>query len=273
MLVQWNSHPEALGSKNTLITADFPYETIRYLKDRYQCPIAYYSGAVGGLMAPPDNIFHDEHGNVLREGDFAYAEAYGRAVAQLAIKANDGAAPISLTPFRIAASPIAVQVKNPLYRAASVAGVVRRSRVKWTGDFDKADVPTDRHTDRESMCVRTEVGYLRLGELSVACIPGEIYPELVYGKFQEPPDPNADFPNAPLEKTVLQLLPDDRWLLFGLANDELGYIIPKRQWDQQPPYAYGRKKSQYGEINSCGSHIAPIIMEALERRIAEIKVE
>ena len=271
LLVQWNSHPEALGSKNTLITADFPYETIRRLKETYQCPIAYYTGAVGGLMAPPDNIFMDAEGNVLREGDFAYAEAYGRAVADLAVKANDATKPIMLTPFRIAASPIAVQVQNPLYRAASVAGVVRRDRVKWVGDFDKADVPTDRGTKRDSMCVRTEVGYLKLGELSVACIPGEIYPELVYGKFQDPPEPNADFPNAPLEKHVEQLLPDKKLLLFGLANDELGYIIPKRQWDQKPPYAYGRKKSQYGEVNSCGDHIAPLIMEALERRVAEIQ--
>ncbi|MCH5372356.1 MAG: hypothetical protein JJ992_00140, partial [Planctomycetes bacterium] len=41
--------------------------------------------------------------------------------------------------------------------------------------------------------------YLRLGELDVAAIPGELYPELVYGEFQDPVDPGADFPDAPLE--------------------------------------------------------------------------
>ena len=44
----------------------------------------------------------------------------------------------------------------------------------------------------------------------------------------------------PLESSVVKLLPGDKWLLFGLANDEIGYIIPKRQWDEQPPFAYGR---------------------------------
>ena len=34
--------------------------------------------------------------------------------------------------------------------------------------------------------IRTEVGYLKLGELEVAIIPGEIYPELVLGKVQDP---------------------------------------------------------------------------------------
>ena len=36
-------------------------------------------------------------------------------------------------------------------------------------------------------------------------------------------------------------------MLIGLANDEIGYIIPKRQWDEKPPFCYGRKKTQYGE--------------------------
>ena len=76
-----------------------------------------------------------------------------------------------------------------------------------------------------------------------AAIPGEIYPELVYGKIQEPIDPGADFQDAAKEKSVAELLPVDKWLLFGMANDEIGYIIPKRQWDRRKPFAYGRKKS------------------------------
>jgi hypothetical protein len=45
-----------------------------------------------------------------------------------------------------------------------------------------------------------------------------------------------------------------------LANDELGCIIPKSQWDKQPPYAYGRiKVPQYGEENSPGPDVAPTI--------------
>jgi hypothetical protein len=113
------------------------------------------------------------------------------------------------------------------------------------------------------------VAYLRLGELHVACIPGELYPELVYGQFQDPVETAADFPTAPLEPTVASLMPGKRWMLVGLANDEVGYIIPKRQWDREAPYAYGREYSQYGEINSCGPEVAPIILDALQRRVAE----
>jgi hypothetical protein len=110
---------------------------------------------------------------------------------------------------------------------------------------------------------------VRLGELHLACIPGELYPELVYGKFQEPAEPAADFADAPLEPTVASLMPGPKWLLIGLANDELGYIIPKRQWDKSPPYAYGKEGGQYGEVNSCSPEAAPIIMQSLKARVAE----
>ena len=64
------------------------------------------------------------------------------------------------------------------------------------------------------------------------------------------------------------LVPAKDWVLLGLANDEVGYIIPKRQWDTKAPYAYGRGSSQYGEANSCGPESASVLMRALADRVA-----
>ena len=50
--------------------------------------------------------------------------------------------------------------------------------------------------------MKTEIGLLRLGELDVVCIPGEIYPELVLDKVQDPADRGADFPDAPIEPGI-----------------------------------------------------------------------
>ena len=44
------------------------------------------------------------------------------------------------------------------------------------------------------VAVQTEVGYLQLGALEVACIPGEIYPELVLGQVEDPAQAGADYP-------------------------------------------------------------------------------
>jgi hypothetical protein len=242
---------------------------IAQLEKQNAGPVVLFSGAVGGLMAPPDHLFTDAQGRALKEGDFAYAEAYGQAVAKLATQAIQQAQPISLVPLAHRAAKVAVPVENPLYRTARLLRVLRRKSVVWTGDFHQTERPLHVITNGQ-FAVVTEVAALQLGELSVACIPGELYPELVYGKFQEPADPNADYPSAPLEPTVQQMVPSGKWLLIGLANDEIGYIIPKRQWDARPPYAYGRTKSQYGEVNSCGPLIAPIIMQGLGEQFAAL---
>ncbi|MEX2026798.1 MAG: hypothetical protein WEH44_05845 [Pirellulaceae bacterium] len=270
LLVQWNCHPEALGSRNQLVTADFPWATVEWLKKKYNCPIVYMTGAVGGLMAPPrGGRIKDVGGNELHEGDYEYARVYGEEVAALAAKAVKAAQPIELSPFVISARPIAVPLTNVLYRAARVAGVLQREGLVWTGDFEQLGEPIVGDNADRPTAVQSEVAYLRLGELHVACIPGEIYPELVYGNYQEPVDPGADFPDAPLEPSIESLMPGPKWMLLGLANDEVGYIIPKRQWDKAPPYAFGREQPQYGEINSCGPDVAPVLMEALKRRVAE----
>jgi hypothetical protein len=269
LIVDWSSHPEALGNKNKLLTADFPHATVAALKKRYQCPVLYLSGAVGGLLAPPRGNVKDAAGNVLREGDYEYARVYGEMVADLAAKAIESAEPLTLAPFVISARPIAVPVENSLYRVARAIGVLKRPATVWTGDFQQFGNPMTLEKKSLPSAVESEVAYLRLGELHVACIPGEIYPELVYGKIQEPVDPAADFPEAPLEPSVASLMPGKKWLLIGLANDEVGYILPKRQWDKAPPYAYGKESGQYGEINSCGPQVAPIVIEALKRRVEE----
>ena len=61
--------------------------------------------------------------------------------------------------------------------------------------------------------------------------------------------------------------PPDEAARAGLANDELGYIIPKSEWDEAPPYLYDAKSSPYGEIVSPGPETGPILHAAVPRLI------
>ena len=264
LLVQWNCHPESLGSKNKRITADFPYATVAALKEKHACPVVYMTGAVGGLLAPPSTIPNPGGGEPIRDGNFEYAEVYGKAVAALADKAIAAGQEVEFTPLRVETRRITIPVLNTLYRVASGLGVLPRDAFVWTGDRDRRGEPLGKDNAKAVMAIETEVGCFRFGDVALAAIPGEIYPELVYGRFQEPADPAADFPDAPLEPHVSGLMPGKHWLLVGLANDETGYLIPRRQWDAKAPYAYGRNSSQYGEINSCGPDSAAHIMAALK---------
>ena len=59
-------------------------------------------------------------------------------------------------------------------------------------------------------------------------------------------------------------------MLIGLANDELGYFIPKRQWDEKAPFCYGLKKAQYGEMNSVGPDAAPVICNTFKELVKRL---
>jgi len=79
----------------------------------------------------------------------------------------------------------------------------------------------------------TEVAYLRLGELRVASIPGEIYPEIIYGEYRKEPEAGVDFPDAPLERPINKIIPGTKKMFLGLANDEFGASLkPQTCWHQ-----------------------------------------
>ncbi|WDI41333.1 hypothetical protein [Bremerella sp. P1] len=260
LLVQGTTHPESLGARNTAITADFPYYTHKRLQQHFDCPTVYVSGAIGGLMTPPATGIVDDKAAAVQLTTFAYAQAYGNTVADAVAEAFSKSQPVDLTPFRVFRKEVAIPIDNPLYRLARSLNVIRRVSYEWTGQPDSWGERVTREFRPERAAAITEVSLLQLGDVKLLGIPGELYPELVNGKIPNPAHANVDFPDAPIEPHVDQLLGDEPYLMLGLANDEIGYILPKRQWDREPPYAFGRGAPQYGEINSCSHEVGPIIM-------------
>jgi hypothetical protein len=263
VLVQWNCHPETMASKNTELTADYVGYTVAELKKSQGCPVAYFTGTVGGLMTTLHLPIKNAKGEELQDGTWEKTEAYGTRLARAAEKALAGAKPATLTPFEARRADVYIPVANDLYKVGWRVGVLERTFYLWEGDPHPA-APKETTDLKNPGAIRTEVGYLKLGELEVAVIPGEIYPELVLGKVQDPVDPGADFPDAPVEPSIYRQLKGKYRMLIGLGNDEIGYILPKRQWDEKAPYCYGRKKAQYGEENSVGPEAGPILCGAFK---------
>lgn len=89
--------------------------------------------------------------------------------------------------------------------------------------------------------------------------------ELVNGGVQR--YPGADYPAAPIEPALRSLLKTRYQFIFGLGNDELGYLIPKAEWDEQPPWLGNSPTPFYGEINSAGPDAAGAVRRALAELI------
>jgi hypothetical protein len=255
-----------MDSKNTELTADYVATTVGELRKGLGCPVAYLTGTVGGLMTSLHVPVKNAKGEELKDGTWEKTEEYGRLVARLAEKVLKEAKPAELTPFDARRKEVHVPVANELYKLGWRAGVLERTFYEWANDPYPA-APKEAKDLTKSGAIRTEVGYLRLGEVEVAVIPGEIYPELVLGKVQDPADPGADFPDAPIEPSIYGQLSAKYKMLIGLGNDEIGYILPKRKWDEKPPFCYGRKKAQYGEQNSVGPEAGPVLCGAFKELV------
>ncbi len=258
-IVGWGDHPETPWGQNTEITSDF----CGYLRDALEKGVAsgsgkglpgvggihmYVNGAVGGLMSTtPSTTVHDPFLDAdFKEPTHEKARALGCQLANrvLPVLLSTNAVFTNHLPIGIQAKTIELKLTNKGYYLAGFLGLINRGHVKWA-------------------TLRSEVAILTLGDASIACVPGEIYPEIVNGGIESPP--GADFQIEPVEVPPLrELMPGKVKFVFGLANDELGYLVPKSQWDEKLPYTYGAKGRPYGEINSVGPDAAPTIYRALK---------
>jgi hypothetical protein len=258
-VVSWSSHPEALGGENTRITADFPHYLNRRLEETLGGTAVFLVGSIGGLMTPLGLELIDGAGRPIPPDSFALARAVGERAARAAIEAlRTSGQPSRSTTVEYRSTRVFLPLENRLFRLATVLGVLDRA-VYSDGEFATATFGDD---------LQTEIGLLRIGDVEALCVPGEIYPELVIGRIQDPQDPGADLPDAPREPPLEGMLTSEYRLVIGLANDEIGYILPRSQWDTEAPFAYGRKEPQYGEINSVGPSAAPILAEAFADLLA-----
>lgn len=263
-LVGWANHPETPWSKNYDITADFPgvirealEHGIRYDGQVRQPGLGgihlFVNGAVGGLMTThPSTVVHDPFlDRDFKEPSHDKTRALGHNLARRILnRVTNSREPLTeRAPISIHARTLELPLKNPNFVLAGLVGLLDRGHVRW------------QH-------MRTEVALLTLGDASFACIPGEIYPEIVNGGIIRAP--GGDFNLDPVEIPPLrELMPGRVKFIFGLANDEIGYIIPKSEWDETPPYLFNAKSRPYGEINSLGPETAGLLHTALRQRCDE----
>jgi hypothetical protein len=256
----WGNHPETVWAGNTELTSDY----CGYLRDALEQGISdgktraadgvggihlFAVGAVGGLMSTtPGTVVTDPlSGEVHREPSHEKARALGRQLALRILPVLTNASPaeyVESAPIQVQARTIPVHLDNKGYVLAGLLGLIDRGHVSW-------------------LTLRTEVALLTVGPASLACVPGEIYPEIVNGGIEQAP--GADFGIPPLEVPALrEMMPGRVKFVLGLANDEIGYLIPKSQWDHAAPYLYDADEAPYGEINSVGPNAAYEIHAALK---------
>ena len=271
-LVNWNSHPSVSGGDNSRLSADFPRAVIARMEREWGGVALYASGDLGGQIGSGRVKVIDPATGKAPADRMKRAELLGDRIAAIALEALARAlpapargAPEGSVTLRVRARDLFVPMDNPRFAEGLSIGLIRPRRLYPPGGGEgrlPSEIPRSEGIRAGAYSLKTEVAVVDLGPAVWALIPGELYPELALGGIQKPQDAGADFQGAS-EEPALRRLSDRPLFLIGLANDELGYIIPKSQWDNEPPYAYGRDEAQYGEKNSVGPETAPLILAAL----------
>jgi hypothetical protein len=219
----------------------------------------WLTGNIGGLITtgPEVGVADVRSGEPIAVPSFEKARAQGFAIAEAVLDTAlaGGFAPVAAPRLRVHSRVIEVPLGNRLLVFGTLIGVLDRDvSYGWTARTE------------------TEVALVELGPLWIVCVPGELYPEIAVGGITNPD--GADYEMAPLEVPPLRSAMAGRVnMMVNLANDAIGYIIPKSEWDASSPYLYGAEQDTYGEIVSAGPDTARLVHGALLELFAEAKQE
>jgi hypothetical protein len=249
-VVNWANHPETLGSRNTQISADYPGFFYKRLEAKLGGMAVLWNGAVGGMQSPLGARIKDPAtGSMAAENSFRKTQILGERIADLAADAASPAKAVSIDKVEFAERIITIPVTNRGFEMAA-----------------QADLYKGRKKTTANGATTAPVGLIRMWGsqpvLAIALVPGEMYPELSVGGVER--YAGADFPDAPIETPIKSMLHAQFKMLIGLADDEIGYIIPKAEWDEKAPYLQNAKKAWYGEENSVGPDAAAHIAAAMQ---------
>ena len=235
-LFSFGAHAEALRGDNTLVSRDYPGVVCDRIYGATGEDAIYLPGAIGGLIMTP----------VLTEGEFQAQENLlltGEAIAAYALADQN---------WRELGSELAcatVEFQTPLENTIFLY-------YKFLGILDN-DVT---RTMDGKYLLTTELSVIRLGDLTLALLPGEAFPELVYGTGENTLDAAAKAYGI------------GEMIVVGLANDEIGYIVPQDDFvlHEELPYFQEAKGDHYEETNSVGPDCAADLAEAFEAALKKL---
>ena len=249
----YGAHAESLRGANQLLSRDFPGVLCDLVTAETGDHTIFLPGAIGGLLMTKEYTASARQ-NMAKTGRILADYA-------LSIKPEEE---ILLKPVLTAArTEFTCPLDNNAFLYYQFLGILQCNAFEGNS--------------RTGYLVRSEMSVLKLDSLYIALIPGEIFPELVYGgsygsaaSENQNPEPLID---------ALHRFGGGNLLVIGLANDELGYIVPPSDYLINPDNPYldniedGTGENHYEETNSVGPHIANRICETFIKLLEAISKE
>lgn len=253
-IINYGAHPEALCSENSKISADYPAYMGRKIVGKTGDEFMFIVGAIGGLIST--NRLKDDEGNEYPVEKNVVITGEILADAALGIDNEQALKPSVSTKTE----EFTVNLDNQTYIAMAFLGIINARPLKGGGQYNLA--------------LETEVSLVTLGGINCALVPGELFPELAWGGNAGSLASNPGTENPP---SLTEITGYDNLIVFGLANDEIGYIVTPNDFllDKNAPYLAEaldkNNRGHYEETNSVGIEAAANLARAFEKLIEKNK--
>ena len=248
-LFSYGAHPESLRGNNTLLSRDYAGMLCDKVTEKTGDHTLFAPGAIGGLIMTKEFVDAGVERGAVRNRNYTV-----NRLVNYALSIAESSEEELLPQLTFKSSTVVVPMDNTAFWIYKLLGILGNTAV--------------RTNSATGYGVETEVSLLCLDDLAVALIPGEIFPELVYGG--EYGDAGARNENPkPLAQSVKEH-GLEQLLVIGLANDEIGYIVPPSDFLVNPEKPYFEKitddkgENHYEETNSIGPACADAIADTWE---------
>ena len=257
-ILNFASHSESLQGCNHLVSADFPCYLRERIKLKTNAETLYTVGAIGGMISmdiPDENLLREEHRLLESTRNIGYK------LGDYAVSINnDVKLPVCLN---YATKDFYADAENPVLTIACDIGLLNADKyaIKSAPNY---------------WTLKSEITYYEIGGKKLLLLPCELFPELAFGgalSAEESATGKGPEANPPL---LCEITGDKEILIFGLANDELGYVLPPNDYilNEKSPYLENGKdkfgRRHYEETNSMGPRTAEVIAKTVEEIVTAV---
>lgn len=259
-IINFASHSESLQGCNERVSADFPHYLREKIREKTGAETLYCVGAIGGMISmdiPNEKEIRDNG------SDFAESTAdIGRRLADYALSIKSENETQLKPKIGTIRQEVYIKAENTILLIAAKAKILEADEYRFP--------------DGSGFAMKSEISYLEIDTLKILMLPCEIFPELVYGGYLSAEE-SATGLGAEINPVPLQEIIGDEVMIIGLANDELGYVLPPNDYilhDETPYFENGRDihgRRHYEETNSLGPETAPTIANTVKEIINTVE--
>ncbi len=242
--LNYAAHPNTLGGSNRHVSADYPYYLRKTIYENKDVNVLFGIGAIGAV--DPGDFCEDKEERTRLQG-----ECLGNAALRIE---NDEKLDCKISVLR---QPFYFPVDNGVLAFLAMLNVMSSKRYPC----EKGDL---------GLALKSEMTYIKIGKQKILLLPGESFPETVYGGY-DTAEKSATGNGPEINPTPLvKIAKDENLLVFGVTNDMTGYVVPPNDFTLHKTQAYlsnGRDRfdrSHYHETNSLGFNASKTIADNFE---------